>query len=88
MLFRIHCVALFCILSMFDKSVLVGYQTSHAYNLTGATYPVYAFVLALVVDLKEMLRLRNHNDFKYLVQRRLQFSFQESSFEIRTPSSF
>ena len=62
MLFRINCVSLFCILSMFDKSVLVGYQTSHAYDMMGTTYPVYAFSLALVVDLKEMLRLRNHND--------------------------
>ena len=70
---------------MFDNSVFVGYQTSHAYDMTGTTYPVYAFSLALVVDLKEMLRLRNHNDFRDLVRRRLQFSFQERSFEITTP---
>ena len=73
---------------MFDKSVLVRYQTSHAYNITGTTYSVYAFSLYLVVDLKEMLRLRNHNDFRGLVRRRLQFSFKERSSEIRTPRSF
>ena len=53
--------------------------------MTGTTNPVYAVSLALVVDL---FRLRNHNDFRDLVRRRLQFSFQERSFEIRTPRSF